>query len=441
MNSAINSQDYNSPDWNAAWKNFLEMKAIKYKLTPSQTRVFLTRFKRDNWLSRIEDVWQQSDVNSFEAFVSHSTKVYRAFNNYCPELSKGAGNFPVLRDCLLDEFSQGSLTEKSLDDYGDTRYQLVLQPGALIRIKAPSKMGKTRLLNNILSFANQQNYQIVHINFLQIESSKFESLDLFLRWFCISISDALNLEIDLKQYWDQDRGSKQSCTRFLEDLLHTFQQPFVLGLDEVDRLLNYPDISQDFFYLLRYWHEEANNEELWEQLRLIVVYSTEDFGSLDINQSPFNVGIPIELKPFEPHKIEELAQVYQLDLSNSDIDQLINMLGGHPYLVDVMMSHLIKEPQISLEIVLEQATTDIGIYGSFLRQHLINLRANSELAHVFLEIINSQIPIQIDTLLAYQLYRMGLIQWSNSGKTVIPSCELYRLYFQERLAPQEITNN
>ncbi|MEY2832003.1 MAG: hypothetical protein RLZZ574_1261, partial [Cyanobacteriota bacterium] len=37
------------------------------------------------------------------------------------------------------------------------------------------------------------------------------------------------------------------------------------------------------------------------------------------------------------------------------------------------------------------------------------------------------------TLLAYQLYRMGLIQWSKEVNFVFPSCELYKLYFLPRL--------
>ena len=430
----VSSQEYNSLEWNAAWENFLETKALDYKLTPAQTRVFLTRFKQENWLSRIEDIWQQSDVNSFESFVKHSTRIYNAFKEYCPELGKGSGNFSLLRNYLLEEFS-GTLSPVSTLD--DQRLQFVSQPGALIRIKAPSKMGKTRMLNSILDFANLQHYQIVQINFLQIESNKFQSLDLFLRWFCTAISDALKLEINLDQYWHPDRGSKQSCTRFLEDILQASQQPLVLGLDEVDRLLNYSDISQDFFYLLRCWHEEANNKELWENLRLIVVYSTEDFGSLNINQSPFNVGIPIELKPFNQQQIKELAQLYQLNLSIAEIEQLITVLGGHPYLVDSIMSHLISNPEISLAALLKGASEDNGIYSGFLLQHLINLRANHQLSQVFLEILQSKIPIQIDTLLAYQLYWMGLIQWSNTGNTVAPSCEVYRLYFRKRLSLEE----
>ena len=412
------------------WNSFLEMKALEYQLTKAQTRVFLTRFKQENWESKIEDIWQPSDVNSCVSFVRHSTDIYQAFKDYCPAISKGAGNFVALRSCLLQEFEHLNDSTVSLVN---KHHQTVLQPGALIRIKAPSKMGKTRLLNDILAYANKQQYQTVRINFLQIESSKLENLDLFLRWFCTSISDALKLDSNLAQYWHPNQGSKQSCTRFIEDILATIQQPLVLGLDEVDRLLNYPDISQDFFYLLRYWHEEANNDELWENLRLIVVYSTEDFGSLDINQSPFNVGFPIELKLFNRQQVEKLAQIYKLNLSALDVDQLIEVLGGHPYLVDITLCHLAGNPKISLSELLDKEPTDIGIYSSFLRQHLINLKANSELTKVFLEVVNSSHPIQIDALLAYQLFRMGLIRWSSSGKTVIPNCELYRVYFKERL--------
>ncbi len=430
----VNLQEYNSPEWNAAWENFLEHQALEKKFPKVRKSIFLTRLKRDNWELRIDDVWEQTLVASCEAFIRTFSKIYDAYEDECPELGPGSGNFIILRDYLLEVFM-----EKPPIDFACKKIYLplnlppyVIQPGALIRIKAPSKMGKSRLLNGILDFANKQGYYTIHINFLQIESSKFDSLDLFLRWFCLSVSNSLNLEIDLDL--DKYSGIIQGCTKFLEEILYTFNQPLVLGLDEVDRLLEYPDISRDFFYLLRYCYEEVNNNELWEKLRLVVVYSTEDFGNLDINQSPFNVGEAIELEPFNEHQIKDLAQLYQLNLSIAEIKQLKTFLGGHPYLVDTIMSHLIRHPEITLASFLEQASTDIGIYSSFLRQHLINLRANDKLAQAFLEIIISEIPIKIDTLLAHQLYRMGLIKWSNSGNTVVPFCELYRLYFLERLS-------
>ncbi len=56
-----------------SWTQFLEAKALELNLTRTQTKVFLTRFNQDNWLNRIEDIWELSDVNSCEAFVKHST--------------------------------------------------------------------------------------------------------------------------------------------------------------------------------------------------------------------------------------------------------------------------------------------------------------------------------------------------------------------------------
>ena len=423
-----NFQEYNSPKWNTDWENFLEHQALENKFTRCQKSAFITRLKRDNWEAKIDDVWEQSIIQSRDAFVSHMTKVYDAYEDECPELGQGAGNFPILKDYLRNIFPTKIHPDNRRDQYHE-----ILESGALIRIKAPSKMGKTQLLNNMLTFANQQEYQTVPINFLQIECNKFKSLDLFLRWFCIAISDALKFEIDLDQYWHQDRGSKQNCTRFLEYVLQNHPQPLVLGLDNVDRLLEYPDISQDFYYLLRYWYEEANNNELLEKLRLIVVYSTEDFGNLNINQSPFNVGEVIEPKIFTRQQIEELAQQYGLDLSDSKIEQLISLLDGHPYLVDLMMSHLANNSEISLAILLKQAPTDIGIYSSFLQQLLNKLRNNEQLAQAFLKIIQSETEIKIDIMIARQLYWMGLIKWSDSGNTVMPLCKLYRLYFQDRL--------
>ena len=418
------------------WNNFLKKKAIEeLELNPCPTSVFLTRFEYKNWLKTREEIWQESDANSFEAFVKQLTHVFKQLKPFCPGIGRGAGNFFIARDCLLKEFKL-SLRLGSRSDFFTSQKQecerTIDQSGALIRIKAPRKMGKSKLLSNILNYANEQQYGAVHINLLQIESSRFNSLDLFLRWFCIYISDALDLDLELDNYWSENRGSMLSCTRYIEIILEQLEQPLVLGLDEVDRLLNYPDISQDFFYLLRSWHEEANNNELWEKLRLVVVYSTEDFGNLDINQSPFNVGFPVELKPIDRPQLVELAHSYSLDLKEMELDRLMTMLGGHPYLVDLILSNLSGNSKLGLEELLQQAVTDTGIYSSYLRRHLINLKSNTRLTAILLEILDNPKPVRVDTLLGYQLYRMGLIKWSQNN-SVVPSCELFRLYFLPRL--------
>lgn len=173
-------------------------------------------------------------------------------------------------------------------------YTEINKPGSLIRIKAPSKMGKTSLMHRILTHAKQTGVHTVQIGLQRADSQVFTSLEKFLRWFCANVSRQLNLEIRLDDYWDEDIGSKVSCTLYLQEyLLEKIDAPVVLALDEVNRIFEYPEISRDFLPLLRSWYEDASELEIWRKLRLIVVHATEAYIPLDINQSPFNVGLPL----------------------------------------------------------------------------------------------------------------------------------------------------
>ncbi|MBD2664646.1 AAA-like domain-containing protein [Richelia sinica FACHB-800] len=58
-----------------------------------------------------------------------------------------------------------------------------------------------------------------------------------------------------------------------------------------------------FFGLLRALHEEGKRREIWQKLRLVIVHSTEVYISLDINQSPFNVDLSVELPEFNNQQI------------------------------------------------------------------------------------------------------------------------------------------
>ncbi|VXD23878.1 hypothetical protein PL8927_790046 [Planktothrix serta PCC 8927] len=63
-------------------------------------------------------------------------------------------------------------------------YQEILNLGALIRIKAPRKMGKTLLLNRLLNYAKQQNHKTVILNFEEVDSEILSQYKTLLQWFC-----------------------------------------------------------------------------------------------------------------------------------------------------------------------------------------------------------------------------------------------------------------
>ncbi len=256
-----------------------------------------------------------------------------------------------------------------------------------------------------------------------------------MRWFCAYVSLELNIRDRIHDFWKQPIGSKISCKTYLQD--YVFQQidtPLVLACDEVDRVFHYPEVSQGFFGLLRSCHEEANNRDIWKKLRLVVVHSTENYGPLDINHSPFNVGEAIELTEFTPTQVKDLAQRHQLDGNDSLVQQLMAIVGGHPYLVRLAFYHLAQPSPGrwgNLPQLLQDAPSDVGIYSQHLRRHLGILRENEKLAAAFKQVISNIDAVPLDSILGYQLYSMGLIKWQNNQ--VMPRCELYRQYFTERL--------
>jgi hypothetical protein len=53
---------------------------------------------------------------------------------------------------------------------------------------------------------------------------------------------------------------------------------------------------------------------------------------LNINQSPFNVGIPSELPPLTESQVMDLVRRHGLNWREAEVAQLMAMVGGHPYL-------------------------------------------------------------------------------------------------------------
>ena len=315
-------------------------------------------------------------------------------------------------------------------------YDEIIKPGALIRIKATKHMGKTSLAMRISAYAQSRGYRTVRLNLLQAEDSILSNLERLLRWFCANVTLQLGIKSLLDDYWDEDLGFKVSCTTYLQGhILAQLDSPLVVTFDEVNRIFHYPQVAQEFLPLLRFWHEEANNVTLWQNLRLIVTHSTEIYLSLGLNQSPFNVGLSLKLEKFNDQQIQELAKRYCLEQEKFNIlpeqvKSLVQIVGGHPYLINLAFCHLITQDN-DLEKVIREAETDTGIYRDHLRGHLATLNKYPELKAAYKRVIQSDKPITLNSIGAYELESMGLV--TLKANETIPSCELYRAYFRDRL--------
>jgi hypothetical protein len=310
-------------------------------------------------------------------------------------------------------------------------FEAIAKPGSLIRIKAPRQMGKTSLMARILNSAEAEGCLKVPLSFQLADGKVFADLDKFLQWFCASIGRRLKLPNKLGDYWDEIFGSKDNCTAYFEEyLLEEIDQPLALGLDEVDLVFEHPEIASDFFAMLRAWHEEAKNRDIWKKLRLVVVHSTEVYIPMNINQSPFNVGLPIELPEFTSEQVQDLSRRHGLNWNATQVEQLMAMVGGHPYLVRVALYNIARQ-DMTLEKLLQEAPTEAGIYGDHLRRHLWNLQQRPKLVEAVKQLVTTSKPVRLESVQGFQLESMGIVHLH--GNEVIPRCDLYRQYFSDRL--------
>ncbi len=310
-------------------------------------------------------------------------------------------------------------------------YREILKPGGLLRIKAPRQMGKTSLVLRIIAHAQSQGLLPVLLDLQSADRRVFENLNDFLRWLCIHISRQANLEPQLDEYWDKESGSKISCNLYFQMfLLEQVKRPIVLIFDEITPLFEYPELAKDVLPLFRIWHELAAQQTSWQNLRLIVVHNIEIYVPLKVNQSPFNVGFPIELDPFNLEQASQLAQHYQLDtISESELQELNHLVGGNPYHLQLAFYWL--RNNLPMEQLLREAATESGIYRQDLHRQWDRLQQSPSLLYSLREVISNTDLTTLEIITAYRLESLGLIKRTGNQATI--SCPLYKLYFEDRL--------
>jgi AAA-like domain len=310
-------------------------------------------------------------------------------------------------------------------------YAEIDRPAALIRIKAPRLMGKTSLIARIL--AQAQGYRTVYLDFNSVERGIIANLDKFLRWLCLMVGQQLQLDNQLKRHWDTEiLGSNDNCTAYFEEhLLSKIASPLVLALDNVDRIFPHAEVVEDFLGMLRSWHEKGKIAPVWKQLRLVLAHSTECYIPLDLNQSPFNAGVPVELLEFDSSQVRELSCLYGLVWDSHKIKTLMDMIGGHPYLAGLAF-YEIGSGKMKLEQLLHEASTEQSIYSNHLRRHLETLQRGTSLADAFSTVVMALEPVELDATQIYKLHSMGLVRQQNNQ--VMPRCSLYRDYFRRVLS-------
>lgn len=317
--------------------------------------------------------------------------------------------------------------ERAVD--ADLKDQMV-KWGTTTTIRAPRQTGKTSLLMRGIHYARQQQVNVVFLDFQSFGSDQLAEPDPFLHELAVSICEELDLDEELvEEAWEGSRSPFKKLTRFMEQsVLPAFDQPVVLAMDEADSLLR-TDFYQDFFGLLRSWHNRRASREEWELLNLVLVISTEPYLLIDdLHQSPFNVGLHLGLTDFDENQVRDLNQRHGAPVAERDLPALMALLNGHPFLTRLALYKMVTEG-LNWADLRQQAPADDGPFGDHLRHQYWTIYDKPELKNALKEVILTKCCPDEKSL--FRLLRAGLIK--GSGDVYTCRCDLYRLYFGDKL--------
>lgn len=302
------------------------------------------------------------------------------------------------------------------------------QPGALVRVRGPRQLGKTRLLCWLLAQARQRGDRTVFLDMRSADDRDQKDLTTWLQWFCRETARSLDLDPDMvTEAWDQDSTPKNNCGEFwLTNFLKPSDRPLVLALDNVDLLFD-QSWAKDFFGLIRGWFDKAKTLNQWKKVRFILSYSTEVYIELEIHQSPFNVGHEARLPNFTTEQASQWAEQLELGLTASQVADLMRVTSGYPRLLELAWRELQEQAPDAVANLVAQAPTLQGIYRSHLNE-LYDLAQRATLGAAIAQMVASDEAVSLDLDTMRSLERLGLGQFVNQG--IAWRCAMYRDFFE-----------
>jgi len=302
---------------------------------------------------------------------------------------------------------------------------LLRQPGQPVAIWGPELFGKRWILRHLTDqLVNlEPTMRVAAVNLRLMGGDAMGSLNAFLEEFAAQVLEALGLdETALAAAWNRPGTPAKKLTRLLSTtVLPSAPGPLLVAIDQADALWKRA-WCDDFFDLLRGFTDRAEAEP-WSRLRILVTMSTTPvLLTKEINRSPFaNVASRVSLGDFTAAQVQKLAEMHGLSWSDDEIERLMNLVGGHPFLVRLVMVKAARDGA-PLDTLLDESHP---LFSAFLDRGRFRLSKNPGLFEALLAAVERpDRPIDPEALL--RLERAGVLCESEGRYRL-----RYRLY--ERL--------
>jgi AAA-like domain/TIR domain len=297
-------------------------------------------------------------------------------------------------------------------------------------VKAPRQLGKSSLLARMHAQAKALGRASWYLDFQLVDGAHMRDLDTLFRFLARQIARTFQTILKPKDFWDEDEGPMGNFTNYLEDaVLRNAEAPVQIVFDEAERVFDFP-YRDAFFATIRGWHNQHATNPNFRNLTVVIGHATTPaLWIQDLNQSPFNVGHPIQLHGFGIPEIAELGRRYNLALTSDDLRVLLELLGGHAYLTRVAL-HTLATRRWKLPALLAVAANESGPFADNLHGMSWMLNKAPELFDCLRQVIYGRGCG--DERHFQRLWAAGLVRGDTRAEARM-RCRVYEDYFRDHL--------
>ncbi len=312
----------------------------------------------------------------------------------------------------------------------DTRLEHAIAEGvSLVLLRGPRQVGKSSALAGALAWAGARKLRTAFTDLQLFGDHSLRNAELVFRGLEGSLAEQLD---EAPEPWHPMLTPARNFERFVARRLTPELPQLVWAIDNLDRLLPEP-AAAEVLALFRSLHNQRAlpGNTPWKTLTVVLAYATEPrLYETNPNLSPWNVGLKLDVTDFTREELAELNSRWDAPLrSRRDLDACWSLLGGHPYLSSMALSHLRRE-RLSWSKLTDDARGWERLFGDHLRHLWEDLGRSRELCDAVLQVLRD--GALIDEEAFYRLRTSGVLAGSSFDHPRM-RCGLYARFLRGKL--------
>lgn len=295
------------------------------------------------------------------------------------------------------------------------------------------QMGKSSLAIKVLNQLKRENYTCLTLDFTEIGSDE-ASLEQWYVSIILVITKKLNLDFNYRDWWLSlsHITTVQRFSKFFDEIiLEQISGFIVIFFDEIDSVLalNFP--TNDFFAIIRSFHNKRAEDPKFNRLTFVFLGKTSPSELIqDPHKAPFNIGEAIYLEGFKLDEVKSLEPGLKnkCDRPYIVLEEILKWTKGQPMLTQKICNQIVRsenlipsgqeselvENLVNEKIITNWEAQDFPGHFTVIRDILLEDKNSRAMLKTYLKVLNNcRVEFSSKSNIHSSLILLGIVKLEN----------------------------